>query len=114
MAVKINPETGHMGIVGTDSEKTKVIPVREVYKVFSGREGERLMNDITQDCLNRGQRVPLAIKAVKNVHDIETKETISALDNVEQLRKGRLQREKMAGRLSESQYETEIQKGVVA
>lgn len=110
---RINPETGHLQIVGTDPGETKVANARDVYKVFSGADGERLMNDIAQDCINRGLRVPLAIKAVKQVRDNETRELEKSLHNVEYLRKVRLQREMFAGRISEAEYQRELSKGAV-
>lgn len=113
MAVRINPETGHMGIVGTDPGTTKVVSPRKVYETFSGADGERLMSEIAQDCLNRGQRVPLAIKAVRMVKDTETKELEQSLHSAEYLRKVRLQREKQAGRISEAEFQREISKGEI-
>lgn len=113
MAVRFNPETGHMGIVGTDAGTTKVMSPRKVYETFSGAAGERLMSDIAQDCLNRGQRVPLAIKAIRSVKDTETQELERSLHSAEYLRKIRLQREKQAGRISEAEFQREISKGEI-
>lgn len=113
MSIRINPETGHLQQVGTDTGDRKIASARLCYEVFSGPRGEQLANEITQDFVNRGFRAPLAIKAVRMVNDLETRESTQALRNVEQLRRVRLQRERFAGRISAAEYQMELNKGEV-
>lgn len=113
MALRINPETGHLQQTGTDTGDRQIASARLCYEVFSGPKGDQLASEITQDFINRGLRAPLAIKAVRMVNDLETKESTRALRNVEQLRKIRLQREKFAGRISEAEYQMQLNKGEV-
>lgn len=113
MALRINPETGHLQQTGTDTGDRNIASARLCYQVFSGSQGERLANEIVQDFVNRGFRAPLAIKAVRMVNDLETQETTRALSNVEQLRRVRLQREKFVGRISEAEYQSQLNKGEV-
>jgi len=113
MQIKKNPETGHLQLTGSVPEDgTKVVGIRQLYGIFSGPKGEKLMSEIRQDAINRGYRAPLVFKVLSGVKDKETTEQAKALDNVEILRKKRLWLEKTTGRISEAEYQTQLREGV--
>jgi hypothetical protein len=112
MQIKKNPETGHFQMTGSIAEDgTKIAGIRQLYGVFSGPKGEKLMSEIRQDAINRGYRAPLVFKVLSGVKDKETKEQETALNVVEQLRKKRLWLEKATGKISEAEYQTHLREG---
>ena len=112
MQIKKNPETGHFQMTGSVPENgTKVMGIRQLYGVFSGPKGEKLMSEIRQDSINRGYRAPLVFKVLSGVKDKETTEQAIALENVDLLRKRRLWLEKATGKISEAEYQTQLREG---
>ena len=91
---------------------TKVAGMKELYGVFSGADGERLMSEIRQDRVNRGFRSPLAFKVLNSVKDKETIEQEKVLQNVALLKKKRLWLEKATGKISEAEYQTQLREGL--
>jgi hypothetical protein len=109
--LRFDPDTGQGRVFGSVHERA--VSLSTLREVFSGAEGDKLMSEIAQDSIMHGQRTPIAIRALRNIRDKETKEAETAAHNVEYLRKVRLQREKMTGVITEEEYKKQLHEGAL-
>jgi hypothetical protein len=113
MALKTDPETGNMQRVGTDAHGgAPDADIKLLAEVFSGPDGERLRSEIAQDAARRGCFVPV-LAVLQERKDRQTSWAVQELAKKEQLRRGRLAREKYSGAITEAEYQKQLREGTV-